>query len=362
VNISNIGLAFEQEYERKRKAQKRPTVLVAGYTGSGKTSLMQAICGKNVVPDDRIGDGLPKTDAFDFYEDDLIRFFDSKGLEPGVSEAAFTDEAKRFTRSLQDDPNVDNHVHLVWYTIQGPGARVTPCDVRLIQEIFPNVIVLITKNDITRLDQRQAMTDVLTKHGVGRDRILPCSDSDKDSLIAVVALSYKLLPEAYRDAFASAQMVDLGRKRARADTIIAFAAGGAAAAGAIPLPFSDAFVITPIQIGMIVGLAILYNEPWETAKASFLPVVAEAAGIMTASSLTKFLPGLGSIINAGVAFALTGAMGYLVDIYLAARFEARVAGKTPPEFHFDPRAFRDAYKKWRRKYRGEDAGAGGSTG
>src|SRR5437773_3319593 len=154
---------FAKEYEERRAHQKRPTILVAGYTGAGKTTLLQAICGKDVVPDSRVGAGLPQTQDYDFYESALIRFWDSKGLEPGDSEKGFIERTKGFVRKLQDDANVDNHLHLVWYTIQGRGARVTPCDLRLIKEIFPNVMVLLTKADITKRKQQKDMIDVHLK-------------------------------------------------------------------------------------------------------------------------------------------------------------------------------------------------------
>lgn len=341
---------FEKQVAEKLRDLKRPTILVAGYTGSGKTSLIQGICGKDVVPDDRIAAGLPKTTAFDFYENHLIRIYDSKGLEPGVGEETFTQEASRFVRKLQEEANVDNHVHLVWYTVQGSGARVTPCDLRLIGAIFPNVIVLITKNDITRAAQREAMTTVLTEGGVSADRILPCSDPDKHSLMAVVELSHELLPDAYRQAFVSAQIVSIDMKQTKAMVIISTAAAAAAAAGGLnPFPLSDAAFITPIQTGMIASLAVLYNEPKEAMKAAFMSLIAETVGTQAAASLTKLIPGLGQVMNATVAGGLTGAVGYIANMYLVSRLKARAAGETPPDFHFDLRIFKNAYDEWKKR-------------
>ena len=340
---------FEQQYRTRLKDLKRPTVLVAGYTGSGKTTLIQAICGKEVVPDDKIGAGLPKTQAFDFYESDLIRFFDSKGLEPGDAEQKFVDDAKRFVRDLQERPNVDDHVHVVWYVVQGPGARVTPCDLRLIKDIFPNVIVVITKNDITRPDQCEGMTRVLTDAGVPARRIVACAESDPASLRAVVELSFELLPEAYREAFVAAQRIHLDRKKTAAQAVIAAAAVAAAAAGAVPIPFSDAAIITPIQLAMVAGLAVIYGEPADGLRAAAWPLVAEAIGIQTAASLTKLIPGLGSVINAAVAFGLTEAVGQITNAQLVQRCEARINGKPVPESKFEVGEFAQAYKAARKK-------------
>ena len=345
MNTDEVYAEFERKYGECSEERKRPTILVAGYTGSGKTSLIQAICGKEVVSSDKIAAGLPQTQAFDFYEDDFIRFFDSKGLEAGTSEDAFVEDTRAFVQELQGDPDVDKHVHLVWYTVQGSGARVTPCDIRLIKSIFPNVIVLITKSDITRSDQREAMTEILVENNVLNDRIPPCSESSSESLSAVVDLSYRLLPEAYRDAFVDAQMVDLEKKATKAKATIQTAAVAAATAGAVPIPLSDAAIITPIQIGMVVSLTGLYKEPQVAMRSAIIPIIAQAIGIQTAAGLTKIIPGLGSTISGGVAYALTTTVGYIVNAHLAKRLKARIAGEAPPDFHFNPKDFMRLYEE-----------------
>lgn len=51
---------FDEEYQNASlQYRKRPNILVCGYTGSGKSSLIKAILGE-VVPDTAIGDGKPK--------------------------------------------------------------------------------------------------------------------------------------------------------------------------------------------------------------------------------------------------------------------------------------------------------------
>jgi len=75
---------FEQKYAEEMGKVVKPTILVCGYTGAGKTSLIQAICGKDTVPDDRIGHGKPMTQEFVQYRNSFINLWDSKGLEAGA--------------------------------------------------------------------------------------------------------------------------------------------------------------------------------------------------------------------------------------------------------------------------------------
>ena len=325
------------EFQRKRDEETakvvKPTILVCGYTGSGKTSLIQAICGKDIVPDERIGVGKPVTQGFVKYQNEFINIWDSKGLESGQREAEFLQTAKSLVRKLQDDPDVANHIHLVWYTILGPGSRVTSLDIELIRKVFPqNVIVLITKDDKTEPEERDAMIQELESKGVSSLDILAVSKKKPETLLALTQECSKRLPSAYQNAFNNAQMIDLSAKRTRSQLIIHGAAAAAGAAALNPLPISDAFVITPIQIGMIASLSLVYNLPTEGAKAVIGPSIAEVAGVMTASSLTKLWPGMGSLIQAGVASSLTEVIGQLADQWMIRCCEARRKGEAMPGF------------------------------
>ena len=355
----DVKKEFNSKYEEARaRFGKRPNILVCGYTGSGKSSLVKAILG-GVVPDSAIGDGAPKTMGYDCYENDLVKIWDSKGLELGETEESFTEETRRFVRSRQEDPNVDNHIHLVWYTIQGPGARVTDCDKNLIKNIFStrNVIVVVTKSDITRPNQKTALQQVIMESGVPADRIVFTCDEEggSEGCKELMNLSYAMLPDAYKDAFMEAQRIDreakiqaVRDKAGKAKGIIAAATTAAAGAAAVPIPLSDAAVIVPIQVTMIATLAGLYGLREEAVKQSALPFVARLAGVFLATSLLKLIPGLGSAINATVAAALTGAMGLYVKTNFEESAIAKIEGRPAPDLGFDVELFKKFYAEYKK--------------
>jgi predicted GTPase/uncharacterized protein (DUF697 family) len=226
---------FEQEFQNKFDEavsfNKRPNILVAGYTGCGKTSLIRTVLGDEIVPRSGISNGKPCRIDFDSYENDTIRLWDSRGLELGEKEDGFRDMMREFVSGCQDDPNVDEHIHLVWYLIQGNGARVTDCDVSLMKEIFTfdDVIAVISKKDITKPAQIKAIREKLAEAGVPEEHIVEVSDAESGAIGCkeLVELSNAMLPAAYRDAFMAAQSIDreakaakVAEKRDRADAII----------------------------------------------------------------------------------------------------------------------------------------------
>lgn len=339
--------------EKVREDNPRPTILVCGYTGSGKTTLIQKIFGKDIVPDNRISHGEPCTKDFDFYQNDFFRLYDSKGLEPGnKGEEEFLTSAKRLVTTLREDKNIDNHIHLVWYCIQGSGARVTDCDLRLIKEVFDldHELIVVTKRDITRDIQYETILEKLTPNGIPSERIMPVSDLDDELLNALLEKSINLLPAARRKAFIAAQVLRLDKKKKAAQAIIHSNAAAAAAIGAIPIPGSDAPILAGLQTEMLVALAFNYGFAGESVKAAFLPVIAKSVGVLAASSLVKLIPGLGSVIQAAVAAALTDAVGLTGNAYFIRCAEAKLRGEPMPEFKFDPSKFEHDYKSSKKRH------------
>lgn len=336
---------YNQGFEQARASLRRPTILTCGYTGSGKTTLAQGICGRDVVPDEMIGHCEPTTQSYVLYESELIRFWDSQGFEPGMTEAEFVEKSRRFVRSLQDKSDVDEHIHLVWYCIHGALSRVTRYDIDLIRDVFPNVVVVLTQADKSDRRAIEGMTAKLIREGVHEDRIVTVSKNDEESLRRLVGLSHELLPEAYRDAFLSAQLVDLDRKNGKAYAIISAHCLLAAGIGAVPIPFADAPILVANQAAMIGELAVLYGMATEALKMQMLPMLAKAAGVFTASTLSKFFPILGSVINAVVASSLTFAVGEMTRSYLRKCCEARLRNEPPPAFVFDERQFTDTLRR-----------------
>ena len=109
----------------------------------------------------------------------------------------------------------------------------------------------------------------------------------------------------------------------RCQLVIHSATAASAAAGAIPIPMSDAIPIAAAQIGMIIALGKEFDITLSDAAAkSILGVgVTQQAGRAVASNLLKAVPGVGTVvggfIGASTAAALTEALGWVIadDFY-----------------------------------------------
>lgn len=97
----------------------------------------------------------------------------------------------------------------------------------------------------------------------------------------------------------------------------------ATAAGAIPIPMSDAVPITAAQISMIVALGKIFDITLSEAAAKSIMGVGltQQAGRAVASNILKAIPGvgivMGGIVGASTAATLTEVLGWVVadDFY-----------------------------------------------
>ncbi|WP_460431474.1 DUF697 domain-containing protein, partial [Azotobacter salinestris] len=133
----------------------------------------------------------------------------------------------------------------------------------------------------------------------------------------------RLIPDAKKRAFANAlssrHQAALALKIEQAEREVNIAATAAGTAAAIPVPFSDAFTLVPIQVDMLAKIGVTFGM--EVRAATLTTVVTSIAGASAATvvgrtlviGLLKMVPGVGSAaggaIAAATAVALTKALG-----------------------------------------------------
>jgi uncharacterized protein (DUF697 family) len=187
------------------------------------------------------------------------------------------------------------------------------------------VVVVLTKSVDSNLDFFNVVkNENLDVTNVVRVLALPYSTPigtvPSFGLDNLIEHTYQIIPEAAQMALASSQKVNHEVTRKAVDKVIALAAASAVTVGAVPIPFSDAAVLAPIQIGMIAKISKIMKI--DSDKAFLTTLVSSAAGVVGAtitgravvSGLLKFIPGAGSVIggtiSAATAGVITTTMGY----------------------------------------------------
>ncbi|MEX0380593.1 YcjF family protein [Leuconostoc sp. MS02] len=98
--------------------------------------------------------------------------------------------------------------------------------------------------------------------------------------------------------------------------IIHAASLSAAIVGCSPIPFSDAFLLVPIQLTMMSRLHKLFGQSWSASVGRSLSkeLVVVGLGRSAVGNIIKFVPAVGTVagaaINASVAVSITEALGW----------------------------------------------------
>ncbi|WP_154569153.1 DUF697 domain-containing protein [Helicobacter pylori] len=141
-----------------------------------------------------------------------------------------------------------------------------------------------------------------------------------EGLKELVDETKKCLSDATRNHFLRVQKIKIQeRKQAMIDeskTIIHVAAGAAGAAGLIPIPFSDALAIAPIQAGMIYKMNDAFGMDLENSVAASLitgllgATAVAQVGRTLVNGLLKFILVVGSVAGGATAVTITEGIGF----------------------------------------------------
>ncbi|NJL06640.1 MAG: Flp pilus assembly complex ATPase component TadA [Chloroflexaceae bacterium] len=308
----------------------RVNILIAGKTGVGKSTLINAVFQGQLAT---TGQGRPVTkDTREITKEGIpVSIFDTRGLEMQAF-AETLQPLEALLRERQHSPSAQEHMHVAWVCLAEDTRRIEDGERHLVDMLAKHVpvIAIITKARADQGFRRIVQAELPAVKNVMRVRALSEELDDGHSLppmglLELIDVTMQLVPEAHRNALTAAQKVDINLKRDRAHQAVAAAAAAAAAAGATPIPFADAVVLVPIQIGMLAQITAVFGFPLSTGFLTTLigSVITGTAATLTGRALVgallKMVPGAGTAagmtVSAITASALTTAFG---EAYIAA--------------------------------------------
>lgn len=327
VTIPDIDVAgmIKNAHEEALKARGQANILIVGKTGSGKSTLINTVFQGRMA---ETGQGKPITQGMKKITKGGIpvSIYDSKGLEVKDYKPILA-EMMKFIETTNRNVDSKEHIHAAWICIAEGSRRVEDAEIELAQALSEKgipVVIVITTAISDQGFKSEVETHFPTAVNTVRVNSIEFLDDEGRTnpvkgVAQLVELTMEVIPEGQKNAFASAQRIKIEHKVDRARLIVAGAAATAGTAGAAPIPFSDAFAIVPIQIGMLASIAAVFGIDVSMTflstlvSGTFTSLAGSIGGRALVGAFLKMFPGAGSIaggaVSAGVAMALTTAFG-----------------------------------------------------
>lgn len=312
-------------------------VLVIGSSGIGKTTLIKTVLGSDMTVSR--ADTPKGGERLEVYESLSVpfRIIDAHDMGKSFLSRQLSIRAvKGWSKQNALDGNTDNDIHVIWFCVEGKSRKLIRqqlADLSRATDVWRSVpvIVVITKSyAASERDDNIALVKELYARTRRRSNNLK-------AVIPVVASTYRLdsstfvapegipelidatneaLPEGIRAAEDDIASFSLKRRRSVARSIIAASVAAGVTVGAVPLPISDALILTPIETGLVNALATLYGIGGGSASKRLLGTILEVGTVSTAAkaaiSALKAVPGINlaaSVLNAAIAGSIVATIG-----------------------------------------------------
>jgi len=316
---------------------ERGNVLVIGNSGVGKSTLINAVLG---VEKAKTGWGTKgTTDKLTIYESEKIpfRIIDTVGFEPSfIKEFNAINAIKKWSKNSAREGHKDNQISVIWFCVEGTAGKLFPKalkDLSKATSIWGTVpaIVVITKS-YSFPDREQNIEMVNNafaeqkRYSNNIRKVIPVVASTyvlnenayaaPDGIIELIDATNELMPEGVKASEKDIAAFKLKRKSAMAHGITGVSTAAAVAVGAIPVPFADALMLSPIEIAEVNALAQIYGINKNEGSKQFLNSIVEVGTVSAAAkaaiSALKAIPGINlgaSVLNAIIAGSIVAALG-----------------------------------------------------
>ena len=313
-------------------------VLVIGNSGVGKSTLINAVLGEECAV---TGYGITgTTQELSIYENGRIpfRIIDTVGFEPSFRKAsrAVRSVRKWSRNSAVKEERKEERISVIWCCVEGTSRKLFPDTIRIMAKavsMWPSVpvIAVITKSYSLpeRRENIMMVHEAFSTHKKlfnNLKRIIPVvamtyrlnddAFAPPDGITDLIEATNDLLPEGIRASETDVAKYKMDRRRAFAHSSVGVATASAVIVGAVPIPFPDAAILTPLEIAEINTVSRIYGINKDEKLVKFVDSIVEVGTVSTAAraaaNALKSIPGVNaaaSAVNAVIAGSIVAAIG-----------------------------------------------------
>ena len=348
------------------KGRRPPRFLLMGRTGAGKSSLINAMCGKYLAEtsDVNIGTKIGKPYAYKYMGKTIFEVIDTRGIGESLkTECSAEDDLKELLVNFAPDA--------ILFLVKGKSRDYIDEDINVLKEIRKSikteVPVIVLSSQVDELEpgrekdpnnysQRKIknieesiiqLETIFSENNVSVLKILPVSSYIEwsDDPNQVEEDKWHELEITFDGRYNINELLDLLENnidlkaglflmlttrldqvtRKISDRLTKIFSGISAVIATTPIPLSDVFILTALQIVLIMIIAYLGGRDIDYDNAKELLVALGGAGVAGFTLRVLFqqgskffnlvFPGAGTVLSASVASGGTWAIGQAAKAY-----------------------------------------------
>ena len=335
IDTDKIAQQCIDAINEKIKNLNTLNIIVVGKSGVGKSTLINSLFRGNFA---ETGLGRPVTSEIRRLEkkDYPLAIYDTPGFELSAGQQSqVKDEVIEIIRRGFASKDVNNAIHCIWYCINvGSNRTFDESEVQWLREFtaenkMTQVPVIVVLTQAVPKKKAADMKLLVEKENLDIVKVVPLLAQDMefdDEYIArvygldrLIDVMTEVLPVELQNTLQNVQKASLEAKKRASQGVIATAVAASFGEGFAPIPFSDAALLIPTQVGMIAGITVIFGmDVSKSFLTSFVSATIGSAGATVlgktiVSNLLKLIPGVGTVtggfISGTTAGILTTALG-----------------------------------------------------
>ena len=335
IDTDKIAQLCIDAINEKIKNLNTLNIIVVGKSGVGKSTLINSLFRGNFA---ETGLGRPVTSEIRRLEkkDYPLAIYDTPGFELSAGQQSkVKDEVIEIIRRGFASKDVNNAIHCIWYCINvGSNRTFDESEVQWLREFTAEnkttqVPVIVVLTQAVPKKKAADMKLLVEKENLDIVKVIPLLAQDMefdDEYIArvygldrLIDVMTEVLPVELQNTLQNVQKASLEAKKKASQGVIATAVAASFGEGFAPIPFSDAALLIPTQVGMIAGITVIFGmDISKSFLTSFVSATIGSAGATVlgktiVSNLLKLIPGVGTVtggfISGTTAGILTTALG-----------------------------------------------------
>ena len=314
-------------------------VLVIGNSGVGKSTLINAVLGEDLIETKFGTEGTTKELRLYKSNDESVPFqlIDTVGFEPStIKRFQAIHAVRKWSSECAKKGNENNQINVIWFCVDGTSAKLFDQTVNnllsatTMWKSVPIIVVITKSYSIPDREKNLKMVEeAFSKKNVKKKprMIIPVvaetftinddAFAPPDGITELIDTTNQLMPEGIKAADHDLKQFILNRKRAMAQGVTSVSTVSAAVVGFAPIvAFSDALILAPIETAEIKAIAEVYGLRKNTKSKQFIDTIVNTGAVSlvakSAIGALKAIPGInivGAPLNAAVAGGIVVALG-----------------------------------------------------